>query len=188
MTINAGLMSSATPEWYTPSDLVEQIRAFLGVIDLDPCADPQRRIPAMTHYQRGGLDLPWDVSFRTGYPSDTTAFMNPPYGRTIGLWVAKALREPVGEVVMLLPARTDTRWFQPILAETSVCFLKGRLHFSNAKNSAPFPSALAYRGHRHYAFADAFGRRGAITTPFGWAIRETAKEVSDGDHVAFCLR
>lgn len=45
-------------------------------------------------------------------------------------------------VVMLLPARTDTRWFHEYIynkAETR--FIKGRLKFGG-KNAAPFPSMI----------------------------------------------
>lgn len=41
-------------------------------------------------------------------------FCNPPYGRTIGEWVKKSYEEskqPGTIVVMLIPARTDTKWF-----------------------------------------------------------------------------
>lgn len=75
-------------------------------------------------------------------------WVNPPYGRTIGQWVDKAVKETSGPspeccIVMLLPARTDTKWFNTI-AETAdqIRFVKGRLKFSN-KDAAPFPSMIA---------------------------------------------
>lgn len=44
---------------------------------------------------------------------------------------------------MLLPARTDTKWFHDyIYGQTEIRFLKGRLKFGEAKNSAPFPSMI----------------------------------------------
>ena len=46
-------------------------------------------------------------------------------------------------VVMLLPARTDTRWFHEyIWNKAEIRFIKGRLKFGNSKNSAPFPSMV----------------------------------------------
>ena len=46
-------------------------------------------------------------------------------------------------IVMLLPARTDTKWFHDyILGKAEVRFIKGRLKFGGAKNSAPFPSMV----------------------------------------------
>ena len=72
--------------------------------------------------------------------------MNPPYGRGISDWVAKAQQEALGGVLVvgLLPARTDTRWWQEhVQGHADVRFIAGRLKFGNAQNSAPFPSAIA---------------------------------------------
>ena len=46
------------------------------------------------------------------------------------------------EVVLLIPARTDTRWWHEDVIKHEVRFVKGRLKFGDGKNSAPFPSAL----------------------------------------------
>lgn len=48
----------------------------------------------------------------------------------------------------LLPARTDTKWWHEWVAPyAELRFVKGRLKFGGAKNSAPFPSVVAiYRG------------------------------------------
>ena len=45
----------------------------------------------------------------------------------------------------LLPARTDTRWFHRHIYENpraEIRFVKGRLKFGGAANSAPFPSMI----------------------------------------------
>lgn len=70
---------------------------------------------------------------------------NPPYGREIGKWVQKAAEsaENGATVVMLLPARTDTRWFHRyIYGMREIRFIAGRLKFGGSKNSAPFPSMV----------------------------------------------
>lgn len=68
---------------------------------------------------------------------------NPPYGRQIGEWVKKAA-ESGAPVVMLLPARTDTRWFHDyIYGKAELRFVRGRLKFGDSRNSAPFPSMIA---------------------------------------------
>lgn len=82
-----------------------------------------------------------------------SVFCNPPYGREIGKWVEKAYRtnEESGDlVVMLLPARTDTKWFHDfIYHKAEIRFIKGRLKFGGSKNSAPFPSMVViYRKKR----------------------------------------
>lgn len=74
-------------------------------------------------------------------------FCNPPYGRQIYDWVKKAYdesRKPDTTVVMLIPARTDTRYFHEFIYHKAkeIRFIKGRLKFGNAKNAAPFPSMI----------------------------------------------
>lgn len=70
--------------------------------------------------------------------------MNPPYGREIGAWMRKAHDESLrgATVVCLVPARTDTAWWHDYAMRGRIEFLRGRLRFGNAKNSAPFPSAI----------------------------------------------
>ena len=73
-------------------------------------------------------------------------FCNPPYGKDIGQWVAKSYYEAIKPdtiIVMLIPARTDTKYFHDyILNRSEIRFVKGRLKFGDGKNSAPFPSMV----------------------------------------------
>lgn len=76
-----------------------------------------------------------------------TVFCNPPYGRQIYDWVKKCYQEskkPNTTVVMLIPARTDTKYFHEFIYHQAkeIRFIKGRLKFGSAKNSAPFPSMI----------------------------------------------
>lgn len=49
---------------------------------------------------------------------------------------------------MLLPARTDTKWFHEwVLPYAEIYFIKGRLKFGDSKNSAPFPSMIVIFDH-----------------------------------------
>ena len=78
-------------------------------------------------------------------------FCNPPYGKEISKWVEKAYREGHKDntlVVLLIPARTDTRYFHDyILHRAEIRFVKGRLKFGDGKNGAPFPSMVViFRG------------------------------------------
>ena len=44
---------------------------------------------------------------------------------------------------MLIPARTDTKyWHKYCMEAHEIYFVKGRLKFGDADNSAPFPSAV----------------------------------------------
>jgi site-specific DNA-methyltransferase (adenine-specific) len=82
--------------------------------------------------------------------------MNPPYGREIGKWVAKAYTENLVNntfIVALLPARTDTKWFHDWIykkGNTEIIFIKGRLKFNDGKQSAPFPSMIVIFGRKGY--------------------------------------
>lgn len=49
-------------------------------------------------------------------------------------------------MVMLLPARTDTKWFHEYIYNkdrVEIRFLKGRLKFGGSRDGAPFPSMVA---------------------------------------------
>jgi len=73
-------------------------------------------------------------------------WLNPPYSRCKD-FVKKAYEEVLEGncklVVLLIPSRTDTRWFHEyIYGQAEIRFIKGRLKFSDSKNAAPFPSML----------------------------------------------
>jgi phage N-6-adenine-methyltransferase len=131
--------------YQTPPALVARIRTVLGGIQLDPCTNPSNPCAAERFYTPSddGILQPWDAE---------TIFINPPYGRTIGHWVRKALdAQALGaRVILLVPSRTDTRWFQGALqCARAALFMSGRLKFLSADGladvDAPFPSVmLAY--------------------------------------------
>lgn len=136
MSFNKHLWSSASGEWETPQDLFDELDKEFG-FRLDPCAtDGNTKCPVYFTVKDDGLGQPWRPS---------PVFVNPPYGREIAKWVQKGFEEAQqgAVVVMLLPARTDTRWFHDYCMKAKeIRFLKGRLKFGGAKNSAPFPSMI----------------------------------------------
>ena len=134
-----GYMPVATrKDWETPPDLFDALAAEFGPFDLDPCGHALSYVSGQcgTYYAHGGLEKPWHGQ----------VFVNPPYGREIPKWVAKAaasVNDTAETVVCLLPTRTDTRWWQDCVPlATLVTFIKGRLRFSDHKNSAPFPRSI----------------------------------------------
>lgn len=166
------LMSSANPNWETPDEFLSLVReVFGGDIGLDPCTtseNPTRAVwirtpPVEGHDNPGGLDHAWETP--PGFPG---VYMNPPYGRGIAPWVRKARDEGAGgtEIIALLPARPDTKWFQDVWTAPVVCFWKGRLKFRGADNSAPFPSVVPYWGHRPARFVEVFCRHGHCVSPY----------------------
>ena len=123
--INRGLFSSASQHWATPRDLYNVLNKEFDFND-DPCPlEPKD----------DGLSREWG----------SRTYCNPPYGREITKWLNKAYMESLkGKlVVCLIPSRTDTRWWHEyVMFAKEIRFLRGRLKFGNAKNSAPFPSAV----------------------------------------------
>lgn len=132
----AAMTSSDRHDWETPPDLFAELDAEFH-FELDVCALPHNA-KCSTFYtpHEDGLRQPW---------APCVCWMNPPYGREIGAWVEKAATEArVGALVVgLLPARTDTRWFhEHVLGRAELRFLRGRIRFVGAPNSAPFPSVI----------------------------------------------
>lgn len=133
--------SSASDNWPTPQAFFDSVSIELGPFDLDPCASPDNaKAPRFFTKEDDGLSREW-----TG-----RVWMNPPYGRAIGLWMRKAYESALGGalVVCLVPARTDTAWWHDYAAKGSVKFIRGRLKFDGRKKDAPFPSALVVFGQK----------------------------------------
>lgn len=137
MSTNVHFMSKQD-NWETPQDFFDLLDAEFS-FTLDPCALPSSaKCSRYFTPEDDGLAQDW---------GGERVFMNPPYGREIGHWIEKACIEsqkPNTLVVGLIPSRTDTRyWHRYIMGRaTEIRFIKGRLKFGNANNSAPFPSAV----------------------------------------------
>jgi len=132
------MFSSKTGQWATPQAFFDKLNWRFGPFSLDPCASPHNAKCANFFSEaEDGLDKSWE-----GF----TTFVNPPYGRGIDKWIQKAYKESRSEntrVVMLIPARTDTKyWHDYIMKADEIYFVKGRLKFGDSDNSAPFPSAV----------------------------------------------
>lgn len=158
----AALLSSDRDDWCTPGGLLRLVRQ-VGPICLDPCGNPGSIVHAVREYRldRGedGLRLPWAVG--------GLCFVNPPYGDAIGAFTRRMAREGAAgvEIIGLLPARVDTAWWQrDVVTADAICFWSGRLKFLGARDSAPFPSAIAYWGPQVERFVEVFA-------PYGWAVR-----------------
>ncbi len=127
--------SSKTDLWSTPKDFYDKLNDEFD-FQLDPCCtEENKKCEYFLTKEDNGLKKSWG-QYRT--------FMNPPYGREIGKWMKKAYEESFEGclVVCLVPSRTDTKWWHDYAMKGEIRFIKGRLKFGNAKNSAPFPSAV----------------------------------------------
>ena len=131
------MFSSKTDLWATPNDFFDKLNDEFR-FTLDPCSTHENA-KCYKHFteEENGLLQDW---------GNEVVFCNPPYGRQIKDWVKKSYEESQKDnttVVMLIPARTDTIYFHEyIYHKAEIRFIKGRLKFGNAKNSAPFPSMV----------------------------------------------
>lgn len=117
---------SQTVEWPTPRALYAALHEEFG-FNFDPCplgGDEDGTAPLFCSW-RG-----------------KRVFCNPPYGPGLRPFLER-WHEP-DLAVYLIPARTDTKWFHEIVLPHAkeIRFVKGRLKFGDAENSAPFPSML----------------------------------------------
>lgn len=131
--------SSKTVDWETPEHIFEALDSLYGPLILDVCATHENTKCAFFYSKKkDGLTQKWEGR----------CWMNPPYGREINKWIAKAAAEArMGNAttVCLLPSRTDTRWFHDHIYRkpgVEIVFLKGRIKFGGSTNSAPFPSMV----------------------------------------------
>ncbi len=136
------MFSSESEEWETPAWLMSRLDERYGEFDLDPAATAANA-KARNYFtkEQDGLRQVWRGN----------VFVNPPYGRgSTRKWVSKAVDEIIAgnaqQVVMLLPARTDTKWFREVMSYAyNVDFIQGRVTFEQkgtSGNPAPFPSIV----------------------------------------------
>ncbi len=125
--------SSQKDDWGTPQEFFDKLADEFGFV-LDVCATEENaKCFQFITPEEDAFETPWL------FP----AFMNPPYGRKIGLWLALAWEKSRdGTVVCLVPARTDTAWWHDFCMKGEIRFLRGRLVFEGAEHNAPFPSAV----------------------------------------------
>lgn len=97
---------------------------------LDACARPENAKCARYFTpEQDGLSQMWSGR----------VWCNPPYGNKIPLWLQKASDEILANaelIVMLIPARTDTRWFHKYVYNKpgiEIRFIKGRLKFGGRR-------------------------------------------------------
>jgi len=134
-------MSKATP-WL----LFRELHAEFG-FTVDVCAIAENaKLPRFWSPAEDGLAQSW---------AGEVCWCNPPYGRRIGAWVARAAeaaRHEGATVAVLCPARTDVRWWHAHVWDgvrhqprpgVQIRFLVGRVTFGDSRGRpAPFPTAL----------------------------------------------
>jgi site-specific DNA-methyltransferase (adenine-specific) len=138
--VSKTLFSSNTEEWGTPLTLYKKLDEEFH-FETDPCTTQDNPLKTYVFYTKkeNGLKQKWYGN----------TFINPPYGKNAYEWVKEAAKRQnentADTIVMLLPARTDTKWFHEYILNKpniEIRFLKGRITFVGATNPAPFPSMI----------------------------------------------
>ncbi|WP_433847116.1 DNA N-6-adenine-methyltransferase [Acinetobacter proteolyticus] len=125
-----GMADDRTDVWATPQNFFDILDLVFN-FDLDVCALPENaKCERYFTPEIDGLSQEWAG----------TCWMNPPYGKEIKDWVAKAAHtaDQGYTVVALVPVRTDARWFQDYCLGREIHFIRGRLKFGDSKTNAPF--------------------------------------------------
>lgn len=137
------LFSSGKDDWRTPPEFFKNLNDEFG-FTLDPCCTIDSALCGKFFTEEeDGLAQDWGTN---------VVFVNPPYSQC-RKWVKKAYESSLNgaTVVMLIPARTDTRMFHDYIYDytkwkprpgVEIRFIKGRLRFVGAQSSAPFPSMV----------------------------------------------
>lgn len=142
--VSKALFSSKSDEWYTPESFFQEVNyKYKFVFDLACSKDNCKTRDGFT-IEENSLEQDWAIiSFDT---DGGWLWLNPPYSKCKE-FVEKAYAEMQlgAKTVMLIPSRTDTKWFHNFIYRkegVEIEFIKGRLKFGDSKNSAPFPSML----------------------------------------------
>jgi hypothetical protein len=153
---------SNTNEHFTPAVYIEAAREVLGGIDLDPasCAEANRIVKAAWYFsvEDNGLIRDWRPR----------VFVNPPYGRQAGRFVAKLSEEMAAgrvhaAIVLVNATATDTDWFQS-LWDGLLCFTNHRINFygEGERSGSTFGSVFVYFGDKPKLFVERFSEFGAV--------------------------
>ena len=122
------LFSKESDHWSTPKTIYDY---FMNKRFVDPCP---------LHCEENNLLKDF---------GNVNLYINPPYS-DINSWVDYSISHVCkyfgAKVYLLVPSRTDTKWFQKLLQSDNLTvtfnFFEGRLKFGGSNNSAPFPSVL----------------------------------------------
>lgn len=129
--MNNGMFGRDRDDWETPEELFRRYDEKYH-FTIDVCASDQTaKCARYFTKEQNALEQDW---------GGERCWCNPPYGHIIGQFVKKAA-ESKALTVLLIPARTDTKWFHKyIYNRYPVEFIKGRIRFVGAESTAPFPS------------------------------------------------
>lgn len=152
------IQQSLSNEHYTPSKYIEAARSVMGAIDLDPasCEQANLTVKAARFFteDEDGLNQEWNGR----------VWLNPPYGRQVGDFIAKLEGSTIDQAIVLVNAHcTDTIWFQPLWNGT-LCFTNHRVNFhgDDLRSGSTHGSVFVYFGDNRSSFIEAFSEFGVV--------------------------
>jgi phage N-6-adenine-methyltransferase len=165
---NHRALGTGDNEWYTPADVIEDVRRVLGSIELDPASShAAQEVVGAEHFftaEDNALIRDWFGK----------VFLNPPYSRDLmPHFVSKLVEEVnagrVSEAIMLTHNYTDTQWFHTAFSAAQlICFTRGRIKFvSQDGELAPTTQGQAFFhfGENPQRFAEVFKKQGVNARP-----------------------
>jgi hypothetical protein len=156
--------SDAPVEWYTPPIYIEMARRVLGGIDLDPASNEvaQAWIQAAKYFTvvEDGLKQSWQGR----------VWCNPPYGRDVKRWLAKAITSyQSGDVdaAIVLLNRSGASWYRQLKKKVAaVCEVDKRIAFLDAtgfpQGSPRYNNDFLYLGQNVELFQEVFKPLGEV--------------------------
>jgi len=138
-----GGVDGKSTNWETPWDLFEALDSEFRFICDAAAEQGNTKVPgAFISPEEDGLAVDWPRG---------SVWLNPPYGKALSEWVAKARAEAERgvTVVVLVPVRSSTKWWhEHVPHATEVRLMIGRIQFIGAgvdgdeRRASPFPSAV----------------------------------------------
>lgn len=125
------MYSSAKDDWETPQEFFDTLNSEFGFTVDVAASDSNAKCSRYYTKAQNGLSQDW-----TG----ETVWCNPPYGKPVTDFVRKAAQSKA-LTVMLIPARTDTRWFHDYIynkENVKIRFVKGRIKFGGVQTAPLF--------------------------------------------------
>jgi ParB family chromosome partitioning protein len=159
-----GVKGSTSVEWYTPAEYIDAAREVLGgTIDVDPASSDlaNQTVRAINYHTEhdDGLTQEWPG----------TVWLNPPYGKGTGQFVAKLVEEiaagrTTAAVLLINAYGFDAGWWRP-LWEHTICFTDHRITFTSPQRGTGGPAngnVFVYIGPHPDWFAVRFDEFGVI--------------------------